>query len=39
MAKNIERKSLELLRLRPADKRKNLLVDGHKASRRGPRRG
>ena len=33
MAENVQRKPLEFLRLRPVDKRENLLVDGHKASR------
>jgi hypothetical protein len=39
MAKNIQRKPLEFLGLRPVDKRENLLIYGHKASRRGPRPG
>src|SRR5277367_3666952 len=36
MAENVQRQPLESLRLGPVDKRENLLVDGHKASRNGP---
>src|SRR5271154_892954 len=36
MAENVQRQPLKFLRLGPVDKRENLLVDGHKASRNGP---